>query len=267
MTAFTIGKTYTRKEVAAVIGMAPDRAEGGDWSTGYSRWEDEFFVFCNVNVSGRTGHNYPNRWEGSKLIWYGKGSTTLAQPQVQALLSGDFPVHVFWRGAERAAFTYAGVAFAEQASGEKPVEVVWIFGQTAKAALAAVGNTKTLWRRGPPPQSGAFSFAKVDDATCVYLFKLAGPISATFPQLVPGHSVCKIGMSNDPVRRLVELNGGFPPGCTLAWEQVATIQFPTGAEAFDAEGALLEKAREAGAWIGGEFVAVPDAAVASYLTT
>ena len=65
---FNVGAQYTRAQIQELLGVPEDR-RGGDWATGYTRYENELFVFCNVDSAGRTGHDYPNQWDGEQLVW------------------------------------------------------------------------------------------------------------------------------------------------------------------------------------------------------
>ena len=125
-TKFNKGQTYTRGEVADAIDL-PSGRRVGNWATGYASWQGEFFVFCNVGVAGRTGHDYPNKWEGSELTWFGKGPSHRSQPQIKKMTSGESPVHVFWRSSDRSPFTYAGIGKAAAISASTPVKVKWTF--------------------------------------------------------------------------------------------------------------------------------------------
>lgn len=242
---------YTRDQVADAIGM-PEQRRGGSWDTGYDEWNGEFFLFCNVGVPGRTGHDYQNRWLGDRLSWFAKNGTRLSQPQITSLLSGALPVHIFWRGRDRAPFSYAGLGLAEAVSDTSPVEVTWLFDDEvlAEPSLAKL----PLWKRGPPPSLGERMTHKVDGPTSVYLMVLDGASTSTFPDLPAGMQLAKIGMSNDAERRLIELNSGFPPGCVLKWRLVRSQQYPTGIVAYAEEGEILEQFRAADKWVGGEFV-------------
>ncbi len=75
-----------------------------------------------------------------------------------------------------------------------------------------------------------------------------------FPDLPSGKVVMKIGISKSPIRRVREMNVGFPPGSSVRWLLDATRPFSSGDEAFLAEGRLLEQMRFGKKWIGGEFV-------------
>ena len=95
--------------------------------TGYDEWNGEYFVFCNIGIAGRSGHDYANRWDGKELVWFAKGRNRLGQREIEELVSGEFPVHLFWRAADRAPFAYAGIAHAAEVYDESPVRIVWAF--------------------------------------------------------------------------------------------------------------------------------------------
>ena len=88
-----------------------------------------FYVFTNVGSPGRTGHDYDNRWEGSRLRWYGKTGSRRSQPQIQLMLNPGVPVHVFWRSDNSLPFRYAGLAVPLEVNDTTPVEVLWAFTQ------------------------------------------------------------------------------------------------------------------------------------------
>lgn len=268
MTNFTVGERYTRDQVRAAVGLPP--MSGGDWATGYARFGDEVFVFCNIGVAGRTGHDYPNRWIDDALDWFGKTSSTPDQPLIRAMVVGTVTTHVFWRGQDRAPFTYAGVGVAEGMWDTKPVEVLWRFdGSAAPAAIApnnppasgSASSAPSKFRHGPPPSFG-FKQMLAEDGECpLYLMVLKGAADAIFPVLAPksnSRSIIKIGISRDPQRRQRELNAGFPKGAAIGWEVWKLRKFPSVSEAYVAEGVLLEQLAKTDRWIGGEFAIVAD---------
>lgn len=126
--AFLVGESYTRKDVYDTVGV-PKNLHRGDWETGYHRHQDTFFIFVNVGVAGQTGHNYANRFEGDRLVWYGKTAARLQHPSIQALLDlGRLgQVYVFYRTRKRGGFVYAGLGRPAEISDEVPVRVVWAF--------------------------------------------------------------------------------------------------------------------------------------------
>lgn len=263
--SFTIGEHYSREEVAEVIGLPANLREGGTWMTGYSEWQGSAYVFTNVGIAGRTGHDYANRWVGKELIWFGKTISRRGQPQIDRMISNTIPVHVFWRGKDRAPFTYAGNATAVEASGDKPVQVIWAFPNTAPGrVVAAAEQSEPKWRRGPPPTAGTSKLTKADGATDVYVMRLEGPVEA-FLDIPEGHAVIKVGMSNNVQRRLDELNCGFPPGSAIKWRLVDKRTLADGNSAWEFEGVCLEGLRLRGEWIGGEFAVVCEALLKTLL--
>jgi hypothetical protein len=246
-------KRYTREEVAEIIHLPEDKRVG-NWLTGYAKVAGEFFIFANLGVPGRTGHDYANRWDGDRLVWYGKTNTTLNQREIRDLISGDFSVSVFWRASERSPFTFAGRGIPLEVTDSTPVKIMWAFDHQANAAGAPKCRTK--WRPGPPPSAGQSLVTKQDGLTSVYLLVLDGPVAPVFPDLRAGHSVVKVGMSNDPNRRVLDLSCGFPPGCALRWQVRGTREYPSGLDAYNAEYRVLERLRTDGRGIGGEFAIV-----------
>jgi 5-methylcytosine-specific restriction protein A len=126
-TEFQVGATYSRADIYRILGVLPDE-QGGDWDTGYHRHKDEWFIFCTVGQPGRTGHDYPNRFEGNDLIWTGKTGSRRNHPSIQSMISDELPVHVFFRLADRESFSYAGIAHAGWIAEDRvPVEIRWRF--------------------------------------------------------------------------------------------------------------------------------------------
>lgn len=97
---FVVGESYTRQDIYEVVGVPKD-LRGGDWETGYHRHEGSYFLFVNVGLPGRTGHDYTNQFEEDRLIWYGKTGARLSHPSIQALLEPGRDVYVFYRTQDR----------------------------------------------------------------------------------------------------------------------------------------------------------------------
>ncbi|MBR0704585.1 hypothetical protein JQ599_32105 [Bradyrhizobium diazoefficiens] len=93
---FETGAQYTRAQIQQLLAVPEDR-RGGDWATGYTRFGDELFVFCNVGSAGRTGHDYPNRWDGDQLIWSAKSRSHISQPLMRAIADGSITTHSIGR--------------------------------------------------------------------------------------------------------------------------------------------------------------------------
>lgn len=124
--SFVPGQQYTRRQVFRAVGV-PEDTWGGNWFTGYHQHEGVTFIFTNVGTHGRTGHDYHNTWEGSRLRWFGKTESRLAQPTIQAMLDSDAEVHLFWRAENDRPFKYAGIARPDAVVDSTPVEILWRF--------------------------------------------------------------------------------------------------------------------------------------------
>lgn len=126
MYKFSINNLYSRQDVAETVGMIP-LPKGGSWFTGYSKFNDAYFVFCGVNASGRTGHDYGNHFDGDELIWSGKTGSHKDQATIQEMTAPGAEVHLFWRDDDRSKFNYAGLARPVSISDDKPVIIRWRF--------------------------------------------------------------------------------------------------------------------------------------------
>ena len=126
MLVFEPGKAYTRADVKEMAGLNRN-AKGGMWDTGVVEYDNEFVIFTNVGIPGRTGHNYDNQWEGDLLHWYHKQGSSISWPSVQRLLENERIVHLFWRASRSPSFEYAGQAKCVKRFDTSPVEVIWSF--------------------------------------------------------------------------------------------------------------------------------------------
>ena len=126
MLEFEIGREYPRDDVKERAGLGKG-ARGGPWDTGIVKHGDEFVIFANIGIEGRTGHDYPNRWEGALLFWCHKNGSKLSWPSVSELLEPERVVHIFWRDSNSAKFKYSGRVQSISAHDGPPVNVLWSF--------------------------------------------------------------------------------------------------------------------------------------------
>lgn len=124
---FSVGKTYSRKDIYRIMNV-PSEQQRGNWDTGYNRFGLDWFIFANINTSGRTGHDYPNRFIGNDLEWYGKKHSKLSQPAIQSMLRPKGKVYIFVREDNRNPnFVYVGNGRAKEAFDTSPVKIIWSF--------------------------------------------------------------------------------------------------------------------------------------------
>ena len=118
------GNKYSRADLKELAGLNRN-TNGGPWDTGIVEWKSQFLIFANVGESGRTGHQYNNKWEGLFFRWFHKSGSCLSWPSVQRMLHTDSAVHLFWRSSNRSLFEYSGRVFAVNVESTSPVEVLW----------------------------------------------------------------------------------------------------------------------------------------------
>ena len=127
---FFVGERYSKTDIYKVCSVPVERQKG-NWNTGYTNYNDDWFVFCGVGVPGRTGHDYNNRFVGDELVWFGKTGSHSGQDSVQSLLNPEGAVYIFYREADRDPFTFAGVAKAKSYRKSVPIEITWTFSASA----------------------------------------------------------------------------------------------------------------------------------------
>lgn len=123
---FQIGKNYTKNEIYAVLSV-PLAKRKGAWDTGYREYEGNVYVFANIGMPGRTGHEYSNYWDGDLLNWEAKTTSNIDQPLIKKILDpgNGNAVFLFTRTDNREAFTYEGVVTPLQFFDTTPVRVIW----------------------------------------------------------------------------------------------------------------------------------------------
>jgi 5-methylcytosine-specific restriction protein A len=123
MATFVRDQQYSREGIQTVLGIPHVK---GDWYTGHHREGDEHYIFCGIDIPGRTGHNYNNYFDGSDLIWHPNDGARVGQKRFDHMLGGAV-VHMFYRLANRDPFTYAGRAVPTLVPDRVPIEIRWSF--------------------------------------------------------------------------------------------------------------------------------------------
>ena len=121
---FQIDKEYTKRDIYRVIGL-PENTHGGNWDTGYNKFNDDYFIFANINVPGRTGHEYRNKFDGDLFQWYAKRNRAVNTPEIQNLLNPTGYVYIFYRFDNRNPFVFAGTGLPVDFTETSPVMIIW----------------------------------------------------------------------------------------------------------------------------------------------
>ncbi|MGG0788273.1 DUF3427 domain-containing protein [Peribacillus simplex] len=124
---FVVGDTYSRKDVYNIIDIPEDK-QGGNWNTGYTTYNDDVFIFANINSAGRTGHDYDNKFIGDDLQWFSKNTHSLTSPTIQFMLNPIGKIYIFTReDSSNVYFTYHGIGSVKDYDNTKPVRILWAF--------------------------------------------------------------------------------------------------------------------------------------------
>ncbi|WP_343670046.1 HNH endonuclease signature motif containing protein [Chitinophaga sp.] len=118
-------KRYYKEDIYRELSVPVERQKGS-WNTGYVKYEGCYYIFANIGVAGRTGHDYDNHWEGDDLlVWHGKNESHVGQNSIQEMLSRKVPVHIFTRDQDRSPFLYEGLGIAINHEETTPVKIEW----------------------------------------------------------------------------------------------------------------------------------------------
>ena len=137
MRIFEIGKSYTRRDIYALL-QVPEHRQHGSWNRGYCGWQGDMFIFATVGVSTTSGFDYPNALHADgSMTWTGVDQSHPGQPQIQSILDVSSTTHVFVRSADRDPFIYLGVPRKAELLGERPARMHFQFGEERKVPTSS----------------------------------------------------------------------------------------------------------------------------------
>jgi len=126
---FVVGNAYSKKDIYRICDVPLDK-QRGNWDTGSTKYNNDWFIFANVGTPGRTGHDYQNKFVGDDLHWYGRTNSQVGQPSIDSLLNPDGNIFIFYRENALDSFIFAGLAKPKSFSDEVPVQITWDFSFT-----------------------------------------------------------------------------------------------------------------------------------------
>lgn len=111
--------------------------------------------------------------------------------------------------------------------------------------------------RGVPPKSGERTSNYEDGENHLYLMLLTSKARALLGarHRFADHALVKVGRSNDPKRRLKEINSGFPESAAFRWSLSRFQKFETAELAHELEQKLIRELEGRFESQGGEFFA------------
>ncbi|WP_028973255.1 DUF3427 domain-containing protein [Spirochaeta cellobiosiphila] len=125
MSLFSCGTTYSKKDIYSLI-KVPKNKQGGNWDTGYNKYNSDYYLFVNIDSSGRTGHDYNNYFVSPEILhWEAKSKTVFEQPQIQELITTK-NVYIFCREKNTDPFVFHGLAIPFIVIKNSPVIIIWL---------------------------------------------------------------------------------------------------------------------------------------------
>lgn len=126
--SFIVGNSYTKKNIYSLLEV-PSNQQRGAWDTGYREYNGDIFIFCNIGVPGRTGHDYKNFWDGDLFHWEARNNSNINQPIINRLINPPVGqrIFLFTRVDDRNPFTFEGEIKCQFYSGSYPVRFIWTF--------------------------------------------------------------------------------------------------------------------------------------------
>ncbi|MEP4094588.1 DUF3427 domain-containing protein [Reichenbachiella sp.] len=125
---FTIDAKYSKNDIYKILNVPKEKRKGA-WDTGYREFEGDIYIFANIGIAGRTGHDYTNFWDGDLFYWQAKERSKVNQPLIQNILNPNREgvIHVFTRTENTEPFTYEGIGSVNRYKDTQPVRIVWKF--------------------------------------------------------------------------------------------------------------------------------------------
>lgn len=157
---FSVGKSYSKNDIYELL-QVPEESRKGSWDTGYRSYKGDIFIFSNVGIPGRTGHNYNNYWDGDLFVWEGKTTSHLRQPLIQKMLNPEIGQKnfLFTRTNDKFPFTYEGAVVVKNFEDTTPVKITWQF---AVKQYASTDDNTDLVRESEVFYEGAVHTVKLN---------------------------------------------------------------------------------------------------------
>ncbi len=123
---FEVNKTYTKNDIYELL-KVPDERKKGAWDTGYREYEGNIYIFSNVGIPGRTGHDYNNFWDGEIFKWEAKTNSNINQPSIRKMLNPEpnQSIFLFTRTNDKEPFTFEGTVKIKDFIDSTPVKISW----------------------------------------------------------------------------------------------------------------------------------------------
>lgn len=125
---FEINRVYRKSDIYKVFNV--DKAQqGGKWRNGYCEHNNEFFIFANVGIPGKTDageYDYKNEINDSgEMDWEAQNGSKISWASVQKLKNSNPYIFVRYEDFRSGAYKFIGVGECMRVEDTSPVYFKW----------------------------------------------------------------------------------------------------------------------------------------------
>jgi hypothetical protein len=99
---FQLGRTYSRQEIARVGRVTePSGSRDPHWAMGIIPFSNAVLLLVTLDKANKPDYAYEDRFDGPMPWWQSQNQQTQQAPVIKRIASGDEPVLLFTRTADR----------------------------------------------------------------------------------------------------------------------------------------------------------------------
>ncbi len=125
---FEINRVYRKSDIYRIFNV-PKAQQGGKWRNGYCEHNNEFFIFANVGIPGKTDageYDYKNEInDDAEMDWEAQNSSKLSWASVQKLKNSNPYIFVRYKDFRNGAYKFIGVGECIRVEDTSPVYFKW----------------------------------------------------------------------------------------------------------------------------------------------
>lgn len=125
---FEINRVYRKSDIYKIFNV-PKVQQGGKWRNGYCEHNNEFFIFANIGIPGKTEageYNYKNKInDNDEMEWEAQNGSKLSWPTVQKLKKSNPYIFVRYKDFRSGIYKFIGVGDCMETKDTSPVYFKW----------------------------------------------------------------------------------------------------------------------------------------------
>jgi hypothetical protein len=125
---FEINRVYRKSDIYKIFNV-PKVQQGGKWRNGYCEHNNEFFIFANIGIPGKTDageYDYKNKInDNDEMEWEAQNGSKLSWPTVQKLKKSNPYIFVRYKDFRSGIYKFIGVGDCMETMDTSPVYFKW----------------------------------------------------------------------------------------------------------------------------------------------